>query len=64
MTMAKKGEVIVIKHRSDGNGHIEGVRSCIERIVDVVYTDGAVRDNRGEKWYVRRGSDGKLYSVS
>ena len=62
--MTKKGDTIVIKHSSDGQGRIQGHRRGVERKVDVVYTDGSVRDNHGEKWYVRQGADGKLYSVS
>ena len=60
--MIKKGETIVVQHRTNGNGRYEACR-VVHRIVGSVYGQNKVRDSGGDVWTVRRGQDGKLYTV-
>ena len=61
--MIKKGETIVVQHRTNGNGRYEACRVMHGRVVAAVYGQNKVRDSSGDVWKVRRGQDGKLYTV-
>lgn len=60
--MPKVNDIVIIKHKANGNGSYMGCKP-IQRRVKRVYADGSILDDSGDKWSVRLGMDNKLYTT-